>query len=135
MEPSQSFFAGIPGVNYTVIMSGTEGEDTYAVEYDCGDPLDISWLTNYCIHVLARKPTMSPDLLARLLEKAEAMGIHTLRYKTVGWSIAAFFLGISGALFGNMIGFIEPLEVAFPTVTFGIFIRPRPWASTRRGSA
>ncbi len=55
-------------------------------------------------------------------EKAEAMGIHTLRYKTVGWSIAAFFLGISGAVFGNMIGFIEPLEVAFPTVTFGIFM-------------
>jgi len=55
-------------------------------------------------------------------EKAEAMGIHTMRYKTVGWAIAAFFLGISGALFGNMIGFIEPLEVAFPTVTFGIFM-------------
>jgi branched-chain amino acid transport system permease protein len=55
-------------------------------------------------------------------EKAEAMGIHTMRYKTVGWTIAAFFLGMSGALFGNMIGFIEPLEVAFPTVTFGIFM-------------
>lgn len=55
-------------------------------------------------------------------EKAEAMGIHTLRYKTVAWAIAAFFLGISGAIFGNMIGFIEPLEVAFPTVTFGIFM-------------
>jgi branched-chain amino acid transport system permease protein len=55
-------------------------------------------------------------------EKAEAMGIHTLRYKIVGWSISAFFLGMSGALFGNMVGFIEPLEVAFPTVTFGIFM-------------
>ena len=55
-------------------------------------------------------------------EKAEGMGIHTLRYKTIAWSAAAFFLGISGALFGNMIGFIEPLEVAFPTVTFGIFM-------------
>lgn len=55
-------------------------------------------------------------------EKAEAMGIHTMRYKSVGWSVAAFFLGISGAVFGNMIGFIEPLEVAFPTVTFGIFM-------------
>jgi branched-chain amino acid transport system permease protein len=55
-------------------------------------------------------------------DKAEAMGIHTKRYKTVAWSISAFFLGISGALFGNMIGFIEPLEVAFPTVTFGIFM-------------
>ena len=54
--------------------------------------------------------------------KAEAMGIHTRRYKTVAWSIAAFFLGIVGAVFGNMVGFIEPLEVAFPTVTFGIFM-------------
>ena len=55
-------------------------------------------------------------------DKAEAMGIHTKRYKTIAWSISAFFLGISGGLFGNMIGFIEPLEVAFPTITFGIFM-------------
>src|SRR5690606_15460256 len=55
-------------------------------------------------------------------EKAEGMGIHTLRYKTVAWSISAFFLCISGAIFGNMTGFIEPLEVAFPTITFGIFM-------------
>ncbi|RMD65067.1 MAG: branched-chain amino acid ABC transporter permease, partial [Alphaproteobacteria bacterium] len=55
-------------------------------------------------------------------DKAEAMGIHTRRYKTVAWAIGAFFLGMSGAIFGNMIGFIEPLEVAFPTVTFGIFM-------------
>ncbi len=54
--------------------------------------------------------------------KAEAMGLHTLRYKLVAWAIAAFFLGISGAIFGNMEGFIEPLEVAFPTITFGIFM-------------
>lgn len=55
-------------------------------------------------------------------EKAEAMGIHTKRYKSVAWSVSAFFLGMSGAIFGNMIGFIEPREVAFPTVTFGIFM-------------
>jgi branched-chain amino acid transport system permease protein len=55
-------------------------------------------------------------------DKAEAMGIHTMRYKTVGWSVAAFFLGISGAIFGNMTGFIEPLEVAFPVTTFGVFM-------------
>ncbi len=54
--------------------------------------------------------------------KAEAMGVHTKRYKMAAWSIAAFFLGIIGAIFGNMVGFIEPLEVAFPTVTFGIFM-------------
>jgi branched-chain amino acid transport system permease protein len=55
-------------------------------------------------------------------DKAEAMGIHTMRYKTIGWSISAFFLGMSGAVFGNMTGFIEPLEIAFPTLTFGIFM-------------
>lgn len=55
-------------------------------------------------------------------DKAEAMGLHTLRYKLIGWAVAAFFMGVAGAVFGNMIGFIEPLEVAFPTTTFGIFM-------------
>jgi branched-chain amino acid transport system permease protein len=55
-------------------------------------------------------------------DKAEAMGVHTTRYKIVAWAVAAFFLGMSGAIYGNMIGFIEPLEVAFPTTTFGIFM-------------
>lgn len=53
-------------------------------------------------------------------EKAEAMGIHTMRYKTITWSFSAFFLGICGALFGNYNIFIEPLEVAFATIVFGI---------------
>jgi branched-chain amino acid transport system permease protein len=55
-------------------------------------------------------------------DKAEGMGIHTLRHKTIAWATAAFFLGLSGGVYGNMIGFIEPLEVAFPTITFGIFM-------------
>jgi branched-chain amino acid transport system permease protein len=59
-------------------------------------------------------------------DKAEATGIPTLRHKIIAWSVAAFFLGISGAIFGNMTGFIEPLEVAFPTVTFGIFMVAMP---------
>ena len=36
--------------------------------------------------------------------------------------IAAFFLGIAGAIFGNMTGFIEPRDIAFPTTTFNIFM-------------
>ncbi len=55
-------------------------------------------------------------------DKAEAMGIHTTRYKVLTWAISAFFVGMGGAVFGNMSGFIEPLEVAFPTTTFGIFM-------------
>ena len=55
-------------------------------------------------------------------DKAEAMGIPTLRYKQVGWAVAALFMGAIGAVFGNMVGFIEPKEVAFPAPTFGIFM-------------
>lgn len=55
-------------------------------------------------------------------DKAEALGLHTSRYKMVAWSVSAFFLGIAGALFGNMTGFVEPLETAYPTLTFGIFM-------------
>jgi ABC-type branched-subunit amino acid transport system permease subunit len=31
-------------------------------------------------------------------------------------------MGCTGAVFGNMVGYIEPLEVAFPVATFGIFM-------------
>jgi branched-chain amino acid transport system permease protein len=54
--------------------------------------------------------------------KAEAMGIQTKLHKTLAWTTSAVPLAIAGGIFGNMIGFIEPLEVAFPTVTFGIFM-------------
>jgi branched-chain amino acid transport system permease protein len=55
-------------------------------------------------------------------DKAEAMGLHTKRYKRMAWCISAFFLGVAGAIFGNMTGFIEPRDVAFPTITFGIYM-------------
>jgi branched-chain amino acid transport system permease protein len=55
-------------------------------------------------------------------EKAEAMGIHTRRYKRTAWAISAFFLGIAGAIFGNMTGFIEPRDIAFPTTTFNLYM-------------
>jgi branched-chain amino acid transport system permease protein len=55
-------------------------------------------------------------------EKAEAMGLHTRAYKQAALVIAAFFLGIAGAVFGNMTGFIEPRDIAFPTTTFNIFM-------------
>jgi branched-chain amino acid transport system permease protein len=55
-------------------------------------------------------------------EKAEAMGLHTRRYKRTAWSISAFFVGIAGAIFGNMTGFIDARDIAFPTTTFNIFM-------------
>ncbi len=54
--------------------------------------------------------------------KAESMGIHTTQYKIAGWSIAAFFLAIAGAGVGNVIGFIDPVEIAFSGPTFGVWM-------------
>ena len=55
-------------------------------------------------------------------DKAEAMGIYTMRYKIIGWVVSAFFVGMAGGLMGNMVGYIEPTEVAFAGPTFGVFM-------------
>ena len=55
-------------------------------------------------------------------DKAEAMGLHTTRYKVTGWCISAFFLGIAGGAMGNLIGFIDPVDTAFAGATFGVWM-------------
>lgn len=55
-------------------------------------------------------------------EKAEAMGLHTLRYKLISWSIAAFFVGIAGAISAFQLIHFEPLETAYQTINLGIFM-------------
>ncbi|NQV48145.1 MAG: branched-chain amino acid ABC transporter permease [Rhodospirillaceae bacterium] len=55
-------------------------------------------------------------------DKAEAMGLHTTRYKAVAWCASAFFLGAAGGATGNLVGFIDPLDVAFAGSTFGVWM-------------
>ena len=55
-------------------------------------------------------------------QKAEAMGLQTNLYKRIAWALSAVPLGIAGTIFGNMTGFIEPRDIAFPTTTFNIFM-------------
>jgi len=55
-------------------------------------------------------------------DKAEAMGIHTTRYKIIAWCICAFFLSLAGGAAGHLIGFIDPTEVAFAGATFGVWM-------------
>ncbi len=55
-------------------------------------------------------------------DKAEAMGIHTTRYKTMAWCISAFFLALAGGAMGNLVGFIDPSEVAFAGATYGVWM-------------
>ena len=54
-------------------------------------------------------------------DKAEAMGLPTLKYKQIGWGVTAIFMGAIGAIAGNLSGFIDK-EVAYPIPTFGIFM-------------
>jgi branched-chain amino acid transport system permease protein len=55
-------------------------------------------------------------------DKAEAMGHFTTRIKITAWTIAAFFLGISGGIYGNLKRFIDAPNVAFPSATIGVWM-------------
>lgn len=55
-------------------------------------------------------------------DKAEAMGLRTTLFKTVAWSISAAFLGLTGGVVGNLIGFIDPRDVAFAGTTYGVWM-------------
>lgn len=55
-------------------------------------------------------------------EKAEAMGLHTLRYKLTTWAMSAFFVGIAGAISAFQLISFEPLESAYQTINLGIFM-------------
>ena len=55
-------------------------------------------------------------------EKAEAMGIHTMRYKLTAWSMSAFFIGVAGGVSAFQLIHFEPLETAYQTINLGIFM-------------
>jgi branched-chain amino acid transport system permease protein len=55
-------------------------------------------------------------------DKAESMGLHTTRYKTVAWCVSAFFTAFAGGIVGNLVGFIDPRTVAFAGVTYGVWM-------------
>lgn len=55
-------------------------------------------------------------------DKAEALGLHTTRYKILAWCVCALFLGPAGALTGNLVGFIDPRDLAFSGATFGVWM-------------
>jgi len=55
-------------------------------------------------------------------EKAEAMGLQTLRYKLTAWALSAFFVGVVGGMSGFQLGHFEPLETAYQTINLGIFM-------------
>src|SRR3546814_10328237 len=50
------------------------------------------------------------------------MGLSTTRYKTVAWCVAAVFLGLAGGPTANLIGFIDPIQLAFAGATYGVWM-------------
>jgi branched-chain amino acid transport system permease protein len=55
-------------------------------------------------------------------DKAEAMGLRTTQFKTTAWCVSAFFLGLAGGAVGNLLGFIDPREIAFAGSTYGVWM-------------
>ena len=55
-------------------------------------------------------------------DKAEAMGIETMKYKIIGWMISAFFCGLAGGIMGGLIGYIDSTDVAFDGREMGVFM-------------
>lgn len=55
-------------------------------------------------------------------EKAQAMGLHTTRYKVFAWCASALFLGAAGGPVGNLVGYISPTDLAFAGSTFGVWM-------------
>ena len=54
-------------------MGDLDGEE-YSVEYDCGTTFLTG--TNYCVHFLARKPTMSQNLLNYLVGEVNKLNLN-----------------------------------------------------------
>merc|ERR1719189_23730 len=80
----QLYFYGIPmpSVDYNVIYIDEE----VAVEYDCSDhgslgPINFGY--DYCVHVLARHPTLSQEKVEEVIAFAESLGLNSqnLEYK------------------------------------------------------
>jgi branched-chain amino acid transport system permease protein len=55
-------------------------------------------------------------------DKAEAMGVKTHAVKVTAWVVSAAFLGAAGALYGNLVRFIDPIQTAFAGATIGVWM-------------
>eukprot|EP00051_Salpingoeca_urceolata_P002228 m.48260 g.48260 ORF g.48260 m.48260 type:complete len:190 (-) comp11985_c0_seq1:43-612(-) len=60
---------GFSKVAYNVIFLN----ETFSIEYDCGEELGV---TNYCFHVLSRKPTMPESTLQAFIQLAEDLDLN-----------------------------------------------------------
>lgn len=70
-----NFFSEAPYADYWVLETDYE---TYTLIYSCINVLDVSHLDFSWI--LSRKPTLDPEIKARLFEKVKVLGIKPEKY-------------------------------------------------------
>ncbi len=71
-------------------------------------------ITIFAIHTLMKSRHGRAILSIRENEiAAEACGINTTYYKTLGFVVSAFFAGIAGGLFAGYIGILSPSDFGF----------------------
>ena len=116
---SWTYVGAASGVSMPVFPGGPEAQKLYfyflLFALALGTLVFLRWL-------YATKFGLALNAIRDDEQKAEAMGLQTKQYKRFAWALSAIPLGISGAVFGNMTGFIDPREIAFPTTTFNIFM-------------
>ncbi|CAF1393449.1 unnamed protein product [Rotaria magnacalcarata] len=72
-----SFLPGLPSAAYNVIVLRT---DDYSVEYDC---LREFGITNYCVHILSRKPTLNETIVNNILKLVQELDLNTAKLEYV----------------------------------------------------
>ncbi len=55
-------------------------------------------------------------------DKVEALGLNTVRAKVVAWALSAFFIGLAGAVFGNLARSVDPIDIAFNGAQIGAWM-------------
>ena len=70
----ENFFPLAPSVDYTIAFMGFMDGEEYSVEYDCGSNFLTG--TDYCVHFLSRKPTMSEKLLNYLIGEVNKLQLN-----------------------------------------------------------
>ena len=55
-------------------------------------------------------------------EAASVMGVNTLYYKVIGWTISTFFTGMAGGVYAYWTTFIEPKDVFSVVVSVKFFV-------------
>lgn len=101
-------------IQNTEALGGARGLTGIPPSTTLGWTWSIAALSIYCVRSLVRSTYGRGFLAVRDDEiAAEAMGIHTTRYKVTAFVVASFFAGLAGALYAHMICYISPEGFSF----------------------